>query len=724
MKKLQVRLQNCHGIKNLDATIDFNKNSAVAVYAPNGTMKTSLAHTFQDLSNGNASIDKMFPERVTKREINDENDIPIKPEDVVVILSYDEELEPSEATSTLLVNAKLRKEYEELQADLMAASDELLVALKSQANTKQDALKRISQVFTGSADDTFKALSQVHDEIVAEEGSDLSTVPYDLIFNEKVMALLDRPEFKDALAEYVTRLNDLLDDSLIFSRESFSFYNAANVTKSLDENGFFSAGHVINLHASDGNEFEVTDSKAFDSLISNEKKRISEDPELNKKLQVIEAALNRNIEARNFHAYIADHTDLLPELISLEPFEKSLWKSYLKSQITLYERVVNKYQAAESRKQEIEAKAAEEGTQWEQVIRIFNERFTVPFRLSAKNRNEVVLGKDRVLDLAFDFEDGPQHATVGKDALLKALSNGEKKALYILNVLFEVEARKFSDTETLFIIDDIADSFDYKNKYAIIHYLQEMVELPNFRLLILTHNFDFFRTLESRKVAMYKNCLIAQRYEDRVILARAEGIRNPFVNDFKPNFFTDGMKRVASIPFIRNIVEYTKGVDSPDYQALTSLLHWKSETTNMSQQALDGLFHGVFSDSGNWPNLDGPVVEMVFEQAEVAITAPEGINFENKIVLSIAIRLRAEKYMLEKLGNVDQADSIESNQTQALLALFRSSKYCTPEARKVLDSVALMTPENLHINSFMYEPIIDMSDAHLRKLYADVSTLT
>ncbi len=43
---------------------------------------------------------------------------------------------------------------------------------------------------------------------------------------------------------------------------------------------------------------------------------------------------------------------------------------------------------------------------------------------------------------------------------------------------------------------------------------------------------------------------------------------------------------------------------------------------------------------------------------------------------------------------------------------------------KCLDRVALMTPENIHVNSFMYEPIVDMSDDHLKKLYGDVKKLT
>jgi hypothetical protein len=34
-----------------------------------------------------------------------------------------------------------------------------------------------------------------------------------------------------------------------------------------------------------------------------------------------------------------------------------------------------------------------------------------------------------------------------------------------------------------------------------------------------------------------------------------------------------------------------------------------------------------------------------------------------------------------------------------------------------------MTPENIHVNSFMYEPIIDMSGSHLRKLFIEVESL-
>jgi hypothetical protein len=40
-----------------------------------------------------------------------------------------------------------------------------------------------------------------------------------------------------------------------------------------------------------------------------------------------------------------------------------------------------------------------------------------------------------------------------------------------------------------------------------------------------------------------------------------------------------------------------------------------------------------------------------------------------------------------------------------------------------MKEVFLMTPENIHLNSFMYEPILDMSDWHLKELYKKVKAL-
>ena len=726
MMELRVELRNCHGIRELDAAFSFAKGNAIAVYAPNGTMKTSFAHTFKDFADGQESSDRMFPTRGTERRITDENGDELDPDDVVVVPSYDEALGPTESTSTLLVNAALRREYEGLQVDLVQARDQLAAALRDQSGTRQDVIATFSRVFTQESDKFFEALARVEYEVGQLEDTRFADLPYDVLFNDKVEAVLRTPGVQAELAKYVTRLNELLDESPFFNRSSFTFYNATNVTKSLGDNGFFSAKHSLLLHDPDGETARTVTSDAdLRALIDEEKKRIADDDALRKKFDAVEKALQKNVDARNFFDFIANREELLPEFTNVGSFQQKVWKAYLKEHEDLYQRVVTCFKSTEQRRKEIEQQAAEESTHWETVIQIFNDRFFVPFRLSAENKHKVALGQEAMLKLIFKFEEGGESRGVERDDLLSVLSQGEKKALYILNVLFEMEARKAAGRETLFVIDDLADSFDYKNKYAIIQYLKEMAEHTEFKLVLLTHNFDFFRTLLSRGVVGYNRCFMAQKGDSKVILNQAQHVNNPFIRAFKMNFFSDGMQRAASIPFVRNILEYTKGEDDPDYVTLTSLLHWKSDSASITNADLDRIFKDTFpgQQSDAWAQQGDHVVDLLIEQADLALTAPEGVNFENKIVLSIATRILAEKYMIDELADPKFTGAIVANQTQALFQAFKSRGAGTAGALDTLDSVVLMTPENIHVNSFMYEPIIDMSDVALRDLYRQVKSL-
>ena len=123
----------------------------------------------------------------------------------------------------------------------------------------------------------------------------------------------------------------------------------------------------------------------------------------------------------------------------------------------------------------------------------------VPFKLEVVNKISVMLGEEKVPALGFTFTDGTEQADVERDKLMGALSTGERKAFYVLNVMFDMRVRMESGQKTLFVVDDIADSFDYKNKYAIIQYLSDISAGPTFKQIILTHNFDFFRTACERR---------------------------------------------------------------------------------------------------------------------------------------------------------------------------------------------------------------------------------
>lgn len=79
--------------------------------------------------------------------------------------------------------------------------------------------------------------------------------------------------------------------------------------------------------------------------------------------------------------------------------------------------------------------------------------------------------------------------------------------------------------------------------------------------------------------------------------------------------------------------------------------------------------------------------------------------------------------MVTKINDPAFVAAITSNQTAALLRKFQEQFPTERDVLSTLQSVALMTPENIHLNSFMYEPILDMSDVHLRKLYCAVLDL-
>ena len=78
--------------------------------------------------------------------------------------------------------------------------------------------------------------------------------------------------------------------------------------------------------------------------------------------------------------------------------------------------------------------------------------------------------------------DGDDCREIGRDELLNVLCTGEQRALYMLNIIFEIRAREKENYQTILVLDDIADSFDYKNKFAIIEYLKEIVSTNNYTL--------------------------------------------------------------------------------------------------------------------------------------------------------------------------------------------------------------------------------------------------
>ena len=719
MNKITITFQYCYGIKKLNKEFNFS-NRTFTIYAPNGSMKTSFAKTFYDYANNKETTDIAFPDRKTVRNILvDEKEIPS--ESVFIIEPYNADYQ-SEKISTLLANKELKSNYEAIHKDIDKTKVALIKKLKqlSGLTGRKDNIEEvIENIFEQSFFD-FIIDDEIEKIILSNESLTFHNIQYQIIFNDKVITFLNTKDFKTSIKDYIEKYHELIEQSPYLKRE-FNFYHAENIQKQLATNNFFKAGHSVNLF--DGKvKNEYSSEIELKEILESEKKKVLNNEELQKSFDGINKKLT-NAELRTFRDYLLDNRDILPELASLEEFKKKIWLAYFVSQKDLFLELAKKYKDGQDKIKKLIDQAKNEETAWENVVRIFNTRFShLPFYLKIRNKDDVIL-KGEVPTVDFVFRDGENEKIFeDKNELLKILSTGEKRALYILNIIFEVEARKKEEYETLFIIDDIADSFDYKNKYAIVEYLKYMSDIDKFYMIILTHNFDFFRTVQSRGISSYDQCLISVKNVSEIKLEQAQYLKNPFIRDWKNNL-TDAKKLIASVPFVRNIAEYTQGQNNDDYFLLTNVLHFKNSTEGLKIRDMKQAFKNNIQNI-NFPdnNLDVEILDLIFNTADDCLTADEGINLENKIVLSIAIRLKAEQFMKSKISDQQFLNDLDKslNQTWNLLKKYEEEFNNEKENIEILKRVNLITPENIHINSFMYEPILDMGDGELRDLYETV----
>ncbi len=421
---------------------------------------------------------------------------------------------------------------------------------------------------------------------------------------------------------------------------------------------------------------------------------------------------------------------MLPEL------RKAMWISYISNNQSLFDDLCDKYDALSAEIDSIDM----DDTPWKQALDIFNKRFSVPFSMRISNLKGAIIGES-IPKVEFLFRKGEFSKVIDRTTLeeLDTLSQGEKRALYLLNIIFDMEQLEGTTREKVIVVDDIADSFDYKNKYAIIEYLYEIAQKGNFYMLILSHNFDFYRTVSSRLDVNTKNRLMAS-LEGNTICLKQEHYQDDPLKQWKKQ--PNRKNVLAMIPFVRNLIDYRKDGEDKEAKAdsllLTSLLHEKEKTHEIAFEQLLPLYQkyiGVTLFEADVLSTEAVMTSLYAACDEIT---SEDILLENKILLAMGIRHKAEQYMIKAIRNyqgqlrwrkksrVQEGTGIEFlsgldkeyNQTRVLMNVYK--QFGTPDMVAILNEVNIMTPENIHLNSFMYEPILDMDIVELLALYEKV----
>ncbi|UXA55098.1 hypothetical protein M0D45_10660 [Xanthomonas prunicola] len=716
--RLSVDLKNCYGISELVHEFDFTNSNGYAIYAPNGFMKTSFSKAFDDFSKGRETKDLIFPDRASHKVIKDDAGIDIAADSVFVVEPYNADF-ASENTSLLLVNSEVKKKYDYALKEIADKQSALVLKLKQLSGLTGRTITVETEILKCFGKKSLAELvDSLEEQVNAGTPSQLSSVVYAEVFNDKTVGLLDSGSIKHQLEEYIQQYNELVSNSDVLSKQ-FNHYGASTVNKQLKDNGFFEAKHTVNLKTKDGMK-EVTTADQLAEKIEEERKKILTDKDLATKFDAIDKKI-QNTELRKFRDYLFDNQHILPYLKDFKKLQKELWIAYLVDQKDLYSQFLDAYRTSKVTIEEAVGQAKSERTEWEAVVDSFNKRFSVPFKMIVANQDDVIL-KGSQPSISFNFRDGDGESDVARESLLKVLSQGERRSLYILNILFEIETRRKKGAVTILVIDDIADSFDYKNKYAIIEYLKDIFSSGKFMCLFLSHNFDFYRSISGRLNLNWSCKLHATKTGRKLKLVQEKYQNNPF--DYWKNNITTPAYCISAIPFVRNLAEFCGHKD--EFLKLTSLLHVKDDTDTLTLDELCAIYKKILADKQQLA-LTPPakfVIDVIHEEAESVLNQQEeAIELEGKIVLSIAIRLLAERHMIRTINNAVFIKAIKKNQTIKLLQEYKRLGLGRLEDVFVLEQVNLMTPENIHLNSFMYEPILDLGIAHLKALYAEVKLL-
>lgn len=725
--KLKFDLHNCYGIGCLRDELDYTgKGNTAIVYAPNGTMKTSLTKTIKQLIAGKEPCDELYTQRVSSARVTLDG-AAIDQDNTYVFVNN--EANGSKQISTFLANAELKGEYEAIYQQLDGAKKALKKHVKQVAKSSDCEDEILAAFKTSEEDNYFDCLQLIKDQLDGEldllEG-------YDFKFNdvfEKTGKVKDFVRENQATIEqYFEKYTELIQGSKFFcSAAKFGTSQANSLLKSVGDNRFFLAGHKFELGGEDVPK-AITSKDDMQKVIDAEMKRIFRDDDIKKIFNDLESKLDKNQSLKGFKDVIQAYPELIPELVDYDEFQRKILRGYLKQCYAELKALTDLYFAKKGELKDIVRRANEERSQWEKVIDLFNARFFVPFKLELQNKGDILLSA-KAPELQFLYEDGGDPPILQeKKTLIENLSEGEKRAFYILQNIFELEARRANGRQTLLVFDDIADSFDYKNKYAIIEYLNDLTKDGNFKILILTHNFDFFRTVVSRLQARISK-VVHRKDDDRTIELKSAFAKSDILKRRLLDCIAKRDAFIACIPFARNMIEYMEG-DTDNYKTLTACLHLKVGKTegiklNEIQTILNGVFKAARDKAAQVTFGEDNYLTALMEEAENVMQDDNDIDIVHKLILSMAIRLKAEQYMRSQLTEAQQQEVEEGNNlTSGTLNVFKKYHAADKEAEcLVMNRVLMLTSENIHVNNFMFEPLVDISIHHLKQLYSEVKAL-
>jgi hypothetical protein len=219
MNTIDINLTNCFGIGKFEHSFEFNKaaSNTFLVYAPNGTMKSSFAKTFDLIAANGKSVpcDRIYENRETSYSVKvDGTDI--SNESILVVNAEDISFDACDKISSFIASKELKNKYETIYKELDLQKSEFIKKLKATSQST-DCEGEFMNTFSVHEKESFFDTVSLIVGLLIEKPVDFP-FRYNDLFDKKdnVKKFLDKNQ--SLLDQYISNYQTLLSNSKFFKK--------------------------------------------------------------------------------------------------------------------------------------------------------------------------------------------------------------------------------------------------------------------------------------------------------------------------------------------------------------------------------------------------------------------------------------------------------------------------------------------------------------------------
>lgn len=697
------KVENAFGIKSLHLNLENDKKMyQELIYSKNGSFKTSFSNTLYNLSNG--TLENVFDRLTDEKAILDisilENGKEIKNFDNRFVVFSREIYEQhskllsdySSELETLTIDKKNSEYINEL---LTEETIEIKLQIDNYLKGTGLNFEILLDMFSNLEDGYLDRIIQLLNTIINHEAQDISEINIKKIY-QKAYDIVDQSEFQSKISNYIQVLENKINAQLF--DKNFNENNCLQFINNVDKAKYLSETKSRGLFLKDKVYYDIDEVK---KIFEEEIKKISKDPEIIEQSKEITKLMGTAKESE----FLKESIQKKPLLVKqLSAGRKNIILSYLKSSSIDYNYWLEVVKKAKKELNNVLKIAQDRQTNFERAIEIYKNRFHPIFDIKIVNKAESMLGI-KTPTITF-YHNRYCEIPVSETKLSQILSSGEKTTLNILKFIVEYEnCKKY---HPFIILDDIVETFDYSNRYAFMEYINDLVNL-DVPTIVMTHNFEFYRTV-SKRIPKLRKSVASANSNGVVDIQTNNRINKNMENVLKCSNIYDFF---CAIPYLREI----KTILLEDTKTLDSCLHYKENTSKLQIKDILLQFPSNAIKSLKIDEND-IYMEKLFEIAD-NLSGFDDFDIVKKTILSLSCRLLIERKIIA--NNFNLLTNINTNQTAQLLDLYGEKLF--PNVKKYLEAVQLSTPEFIHANAFMYEPLIDINGKYLFELYNQIKKI-